>query len=140
MVEDLVGDSSKWYPDKVAVYYAIARALVRVRPALDQISSPLADRIVSLRDESGDYHNVLQASQAVSALQKIGHLGRLDLGAEIERFLNTQRDDGSWPELLAFGDQSLKFGAVGQIGHGSESVTSAFCIEALECLSANLRV
>lgn len=53
--------------------------------------------------------------------------------------MSTQRDDGSWPELLAFGDQTLKFGAVGQIGHGSEAVTTAFCIEALERLVAFLR-
>ena len=52
--------------------------------------------------------------------------------------MDAQREDGSWPELLAFGDQSLKWGAIGQIGHGSESVTSAFCIEALECLVRSL--
>ena len=39
----------------------------------------------------------------------------------------------------AFGDQLLKWGAVGQIGHGSESVTSAFCVEALERLVEILR-
>ena len=52
----------------------------------------------------------------------------------VESFLSSQREDGSWPELLAFGDQSLKWGAIGRIGHGSEAVTSAFCIEALERL------
>ena len=52
--------------------------------------------------------------------------------------MDAQRDDGSWPELLAFGDATLRWGLIGQIGHGSESVTTAFCIEALERLSQSL--
>ena len=70
----------------------------------------------------------------MSALYNIGSLDRVDAKREAERLMSSQRDDGSWPELLAFGDQSLKWGVVGQIGHGSESVTSAFCVEALERL------
>ena len=67
-------------------------------------------------------------------LHEVGRLDRIDAKRQAERLLCSQREDGSWPELLAFGDQSLKWGAVGQIGHGSEAVTSAFCIEALERL------
>ena len=70
----------------------------------------------------------------VSALYNIGKLESIDGKRQLKRFVNSQRGDGSWPELLAFGDQSLKWGTVGQIGHGSEAVTSAFCIEALDCL------
>ena len=123
--------SSKWYPDTVAIYYAITRAMIRARPALDQLRPVLVDRILSLRDDRGEFGNVLQTAQAVSALYNVGGLDRIDAKREVERLLSSQRGDGSWPELLAFGDQSLKWGAVGQIGHGSESVTSAFCIEAL---------
>ena len=59
-------------------------------------------------------------------------------GREAQRLIDSQREDGSWPELLAFGDQTLKWGTFGQIGHGSEAVTSAFCIEALERLVETL--
>ena len=130
---DLEG-SSKWYPDTVTICHATTRAMVRARPALDRLRPILADRILGLRDENGGFGNVLQTAQAVSALCKIGSIESIDAKSEVERFIGWQREDGSWPELLAFGDQSLKWGMAGRIGHGSESVTSAFCIEALEHL------
>ena len=117
--EDGLEGSSKWYPDTVAIYYAITRAMVRVQPALDRLRPIIADRILGLRDEQGEFGNILQAAQAVSALYNVGRLESIDAKRQLERLLDSQRDDGSWPELLAFGDQSLKWGAVGQIGHGS---------------------
>ncbi len=134
ITEDRLEGSSKWYPDKVAIYYATTRAMIRARPALERLRPILADRILGLRDPRGEFGNVLQTAQALAALYNIGGLERIDVRREIERLSGSQREDGSWPELLAFGDQSLQWGAVGQIGHGSESVTSAFCIEALERL------
>ena len=131
--------SSKWYPDEVAICYATARAVMRARPALDRLRPILADRILGLRDDKGNFGNVLQTAQAVSALDNAGRLDRIDAKRQVERFTSSQREDGSWPELLAFGDQTLKWGTVGRIGHGSEAVTSAFCIEALERLVAILR-
>ncbi len=134
VAEDRLEGSSKWYPDTAAICYAIARAMIRAAPALERSRPILAERILNLRDEEGGYGNILKTAQAVSALCNVGHLERLDAKRLVEEFTSTQREDGSWPELLAFGDQSLKWGAVGQIGHGSEAVTSAFCIEALERL------
>ena len=128
--------SSKWYPDTIAITYAITRAMVRAPGALEELRPVVADRILDLCDEEGDSGNVLQTAQAVSALADVGSLGCIDAKRRLERLLGFQRDDGSWPELLAFGDQSLKWGQFGQIGHGSEAVTSAFCIEALERLAA----
>ena len=134
VTEDRLEGSSKWYPDTVTIYHAITRAMIRAKPALDHLRPMLADRILGLRDEKGGFGNVLQTAQAVSALHNIASLESIDAKREVERVLSSQRGDGSWPELLAFGDQSLKWGVVGQIGHGSEAVTSAFCIEALERL------
>ena len=132
--EGRIDGSSKWYPDSVTVCHAVTRAMIRARPALDRLRPILADRIVGLRDEKGEFGNVIQTAQAVSALHNIGCLERIDAKREMDRLMSAQREDGSWPELLAFGDQSLRWGAIGRIGHGSESVTSAFCIEAMECL------
>ena len=134
IAEGRVEGSSKWYPDAAAAYYAIARAAMRLQPVLDGLRPKLADRILGLRDHKGDFGNVLQAAQAVSALYNIESLAEIDAKRQVERFVDSQREDGSWQELLAFGDQSLKWGTVGRIGHGSEAVTSAFCIEALERL------
>lgn len=134
MKESHLEGSSKWYPDVASIYYAIARSMVQVPFGPDQLSETLADRIMSMQDDDGEFNNVLQAAQAVTALHSIGHLDRIDVKKQTAYFVNSQREDGSWPELLAFGDQSLRWGVVGQIGHGSESVTSVFCVEALECL------
>ena len=139
IAEDGLEGSSKWYPDTVTIYYAITRAMNRVRPALDRLRPVIADRILGLRDEQGEFGSILQTAQAVSALYNVGEIESLDAKLRVESFIDSQRDDGSWPELLAFGDQSLKWGAVGQIGHGSEAVTSAFCVEALERLVETLR-
>ncbi|MDE0454549.1 MAG: hypothetical protein OXJ63_04475 [Gammaproteobacteria bacterium] len=130
--EDRVEGSSKWYPDAVAIYYATTRAMIRARPAFDELRPVLAERILGLRDEEEGFGNVLQTAQAVSALYNIGCLQNANVKRLAERLIGSQHEDGSWPELLAFGDQTLRWGTVGQIGHASESVTTAFCIEALE--------
>ena len=134
IVEDDLEGSSKWYPDTITIYYATTRAMARAHPALDRIRPIITDRILALRNEEGEFGNILQTAQAVSALYNIGSFESMDAKCFVERFIGSQREDGSWPELLAFGDQSLKWGTFGQIGHGSESLTSAFCIEALERL------
>ena len=139
IIEDRLDGSSKWYPDNVSIYYAITRAMVRAPSALHRIRPTIADRILGLRDENGTFGNILQTAQAVSALYNAGSLPRLDAKRELERLVCSQREDGGWPELLAFGDQTLKWGLVGRIGHGSEALTSAFCIEALERLVDVLR-
>ena len=126
--------SSKWYPDTVMVYYATTRAMIKARPALDRLRPILVDRILGLRDENGQFDNILQNAQAISALDNIGSLESIDVKSQVERLISSQREDGSWPEILAFGDQLLQWGVVGQIGHKSESVTSVFCVEALERL------
>ena len=133
-----VDGSSKWYPHTISIYYAISRAITRTRPALDNLKSVLVDRVMSSRDESGEFGNILHTAQAVSALFNIGQLKRIDVEQHINQFVSNQNEDGSWPEFLAFGDQSMQWGTVGQIGHGSESVTTAFCIEALNRLVATL--
>ncbi|MCY3829069.1 MAG: hypothetical protein OXF89_08035 [Rhodospirillaceae bacterium] len=115
VAEDRLEGTSKWYPDTVAIYYAIARALVRARPALERLRPMLADRILGLRDGDGDFGNVLQTAQAVSALHDIGSLERTEAGRQAEKLVSAQHEDGSWPELLAFGDQELKWGIVGRI-------------------------
>ena len=138
-LESLITDgnlegSSKWYPDTVMVYYATTRAMTKAKPALDRLRPILVEQILGLCDENGQFDNILQSAQAISALDNLGSLGSIDVKSQVERLINSQRDDGSWPEILAFGDQLLKWGVVGQIGHKSESVTSVFCVEALERL------
>ena len=126
-----VEGASKWYPDMVATYYAASRAIVRGRPALADLRPTLGSRILDLFGNNGEPGNILQTAQAVSALDNLGMLERIDTRRQLETLVDSQNEDGSWPELLAFGDQTLRWGVLGQIGHGSEAITSAFCIEAI---------
>lgn len=132
--EDRLHGASKWYPDTIVICYSIVRAMVRAAPVFERLRPALAERVLDLRDGKEGFGNVLQTAQAVSALAQIGSLGRIDAKACFEELLSWQNEDGSWPELLAFGDQTAKWGVFGQIGHASESMTTAFCIEALERL------
>ena len=136
--EDRLDGTSKWYPDTVAIHYAIARAVIRAQPALGDHRPVLADRLLGLCDADGGFGNILQTAQAVSALDNLGALDRIDAKRILKRFIGAQHEDGGWPELLAFGDQTLKWGRFGQIGHGAECVTTAFCIEAMERLVSRL--
>ena len=136
--EDKLEGASKWYPDKVAAYYATSRAMARTEPALEHLRPLLLDRVLALGEGDGGFGNVLQTALAVSTLHNIGRLAAIDVKDQAAGIMDAQHEDGSWPELLAFGDQSLKWGVIGQFGHGAEAVTSAFCIEALECLLAVL--
>ena len=130
---DLAG-TSKWYPHEASIYYAIARAVVRAQPDLDRLRPALRESIDALREDAGSFGNILQTAQAVSASHAIGGLSSADVEPLMRRFLSEQAEDGSWPELLAFGDQFLQWGVIGEIGHGSESITTAFCVEALDRL------
>ena len=132
--EDKLHGASKWYPDTVASYYSIARAMVRAAPVFEHLRPVLTERVLALWDGKAGFGNVLHTAQAVSTLEQIGSLDRIDANACLEELLSWQNGDGSWPELLAFGDQTAKWGVFGQIGHASESMTTAFCIEALERL------
>ena len=134
IVDGTVAGASKWYPDVVSAYYALSRAMLRSAPLFTNLRSTLVTKVLDLRDANGEFADVLQAAQAVSSLYNIESLKYLDTLQQLGSILDQQRDDGSWPELLAFGDQAASFGTIGQIGHGSESVTTAFCIEALERL------
>ena len=134
--EDRLHGASKWYPDPVTICYSIARAMVRTAPLLDHLREGLTQRILDLWDGKEGFGNVLLTAQAVSALSDIDRLHRIDTNSQFEKLLSWQNEDGHWPELLAFGDQSLQWGVFGQIGHASESMTTAFCIEALERLLA----
>ena len=135
-----LADASKWYPNPISAYYAISRAMVRSQGALLEMRTDLTDQVLDLCDEEAGFGNVLQTSQVVSTLYNIGNLEKIDLRRQLATIIGLQREDGSWSELLAFGDQNLSWGIVGQFGHGSEAVTTAFCIEALERLIKTCKV
>ena len=94
ITEDRLEGTSKWYPDSASIHYAITRAMVRAEPFLHGLGPVLADRILALRDGNGEFGNLLQAAQSVSALHDVAGLDRIDAGArgaEADRFATRGR-------------------------------------------------
>lgn len=131
-------DSSKWYTDSSAICYGIGRAVNRTKPLLDHLGKPLAENVISNQDQSDGFGNILQTAQAITALHNSGQMDMIDPLHYTKNILNSQHEDGSWPELIAFGDKKAKWGNFGQFVHASESMTTAFCIEALINLGNSL--
>ena len=132
--EGLLEDSSKWYPDNVSICYAVARAVCKTQPVLDHLRPLLVELVLASRNPAGEFESVLQAAQAITTLFMAEKSSNPVILGQVEYLLNSQQKDGSWPELLAFGDKKLMWGSFGQIGHASESMTTAFCVEALDCI------
>ena len=116
---------SPGYPYSVTAYYATARARIYAKPAFADLGPTMVDRIMDCRDAAGEFGNTLLSAQAVSALNMLGRLESREAERSLELFVDTQRLDGSWPEFLAWDIPS--------IGFASEALTTAFCIEAIEC-------
>lgn len=91
-----------------------------------QSSIDATDKLVARAGPDSDFRQHLPAHP-----RKTIETEGVDVTRQVERFIDAHRDDGSWTEYRAFGGQSLRWGVIGQIGHGSEPVTSALCIEAL---------
>lgn len=134
LAQKKLDDSSKWYTDTIAICYAIARAIRRTDPLLVDWGPILAENIMASHNPEEGFGNALLTAQAITSLHAVNQLDLIDPEHYTRAILNSRHKDGGWPEIYAFGDQKLMWGNFGQFVHGSESLTTAFCIEALVCL------
>ena len=113
--------SDKWYRNPFAFYYAVSRCIDAGVTGLAVIRDELAARV-----ESAVARGPLDTALAVSTLVNLGV--RSDaLARGIEQLVATQRRDGGWAmEPFYFG------GPAELMAFGSEALTTAFCIEALD--------
>lgn len=104
----------KWYDNLLAIWYFVSRAL---RHAGADARSLLLERLRSATAETPLDHafaaSVLLDCDAPDA----------QIGAHIAAIIETQLDSGGWPRAIVYGDE--------WDGRGSESLTTAFCLEAL---------
>ena len=118
--------SAPWYPCPMDIYVAVARASCIAKPVFARLRPALASRIIERRKTGGGFGDVLRTAQALSALDMLGGWEREEsVRPSVERLIESQRPDGSWPECLAW-----LAGPLG--GIASEALTTACCIEALE--------
>ena len=117
--------STPAYPEPMDLHVAVARASCTARPAFARLRPALVSRIMDGRKAGGDFGDVLRTAQALSALDMLGGWDHEEsVRPSVERLIEAQRPDGSWPECLAWQAPLL--------GFASEALTTAFCIEALE--------
>lgn len=117
-----------YYPEPLDLYVAIARASEVQGPMLAPLREPVLRQLLACQDPTGLFVDVLRTAQTLSALDRLGALGRPDVVRPAVRgLLAAQRADGAWPACLAW------IGGPGQpFGFEAETLTTACCIEALE--------
>lgn len=114
-----------YYPFPVNLYTALVRAN-QLRPELfDDLREPLAERILASREENGRFVDTLCAAQAITALDCLGAGDAPEAATLVEQVLAAQRDDGGFPECIAF------VGYPGVTSFVSSALTTVCCVEAL---------
>ena len=122
--------TSHYYPDVLDLYDAMARSRQRGVPAFQDLGAVLADRFRARRGADGGYGDTLRTARALSALHLLGAPPEGGaLWATVERILDRQRPDGSWPESLFW--QGPLPPNPPYVGFASPMLDTASCIEAL---------
>jgi hypothetical protein len=86
--------SSRYYPHTAALHYAIARAMERV-PHLRLCEGVLVRKLRSCVSEAGG--SLVAVAQSLAALALRGVAPLPEFAGALERLLDAQRPDGSWP-------------------------------------------
>ena len=91
--------SSWYYPDRMDLYAAMARAAAVAEPVFGALRPLLAARILERRQTDGSFGAPHRTAQGVSGLDRLrAALGStLDLASSVARLVETQNPDGSWP-------------------------------------------
>lgn len=122
---DKCRESSHYYLSEMSLFHAIA--LARESGVLD--FDKVARRIVARIVDSSFQGNVLESAQAISTLLALGQDGGDWLGLTVERILEAQSPDGSWPLVPFY--SGPRHPAPTSYWFGSREMTSAHCVEAL---------
>ena len=126
-----IADTSHYYPDPLDLDIALARASHLQAPLLAEVRQPVLDRILARQDANGEFVDAMRTGQALTALDRLGEVHRHGaVRPAVERLLETQRADGSWPGCVAWlGGPGYPF------AFESAALSTASCIEALERLA-----
>jgi hypothetical protein len=109
--EGTEGRADKWYDNPLIIWYFISRAL---RRAGADARALLLERL-----RSATARTPLEHAAAASVLLDCD----APAGAHIDAIVEAQLDTGGWPRAMVYSDETD--------GRGSESLTTAFCLEAL---------
>jgi hypothetical protein len=116
----------KWYKNPVVIYYFITRIIKQGFPEIREVQPQIILAIMALQQHDGSIqHKALETALAINIL--------LDFQEPIERIqplvhylLQTQTPDGNWPRRVVYTGGHKRI-----MGWGSDSLTTAFALEAL---------
>ena len=117
------GPCAIYYPDKMILYYAVTRAYKNNVSCLGENKDRIIQSTLSSQKADGSFGSDMDTALALNTLMNLDYSGdELDYG--LNNLLTTQRADGSWPRA--------EFYLGAPFYYGSDSLTSALAIEALE--------
>jgi hypothetical protein len=122
-------DCSNYYRDPLAFYYMLSRACFSGVTSLCKTREAVLERVIAEQDDHGAFDTALAAALAACSLLNFNHLS-FPLPEAIAYIQRAQRKDGSWRK------SPLYLGPAPY--YGSEELTTAICVEALERYSQGL--
>lgn len=114
---------SIYFPDKLTVYYLLSRAYFNGISSLKKSRDSIVSKILAIQKDNGSFGDALATALAVCTLLNFQHFD-LSIYEAIKFLISAQAENGSWPKSSFF---------ISTCSHyGSEELTTAICIEALE--------
>ena len=134
-------DASPYYIEPVDLHFALARAGCFRDGLFGEMRPTLSSRILERFDAGEGFDDPMRTAQALSGLDMLAfELDEAARAAVVEKLIEAQRSDGSWRPCLAWKEPPgwAEWVAANALevkpprGFASESLTTAFCIEAME--------
>lgn len=121
---------SIYYPDQLSLFYMVSRAFVNNVPCLGKNKKIILNRILSMVQSNGSFGNHLQTALALNTLYNYNYNGP-EIKNAISFLINSQKENGSWSRELFFQGIPPQTPPLQVFYFGSEELTTAFVLEAL---------
>jgi hypothetical protein len=113
-----------FYAHKLSLYYMLSRAVFSGVSSLAGIKRPLLERVGALQRPDGSFGDELLTGMGICSLLNLGAV-QPELEGAVDFLLKTQRQDGSWRRIPAYGGPPVP------TTFGSADLTTGICLEAL---------
>ena len=125
-------DSYQYYLDNMTLYYAVSRAYAHGTSSLSGAREAVIEKVLQSSKDDGSFGNELTTACAVCSLANFGYDGVTRLRNAASYLEGQQRADGSWQRVAMWVAMFRGF----RLYFGSEELTTALCLEALNHVAA----